>query len=337
MDVSQHRQTRTSSLGDVLSVADRTIATGDGNANAPLPSGFRILDEMTGGGLRPGELVLLGGPPGVGKTVMALQWARHLALSGHRALYVCYEHDELALLSRLVALEAGLAGVDPGVATAASRAVTAPPADTENLDDALTAAGAWAVVPALRRYADNLVLVRASGAHTTIEELDEVVQRERRDGQHLTLVVDYLQKVPLQPEPATEAEKVTRTVEALKDLALTERVGVVALSAVDAAGMRTNRLRMHHLRGSSAIAFEADVVLMLNEKVKAVSKVHLAYDSVRARTFRDWTVVSVEKNRGGPNLVDLEFRQHFEQFRYDTEGGIVAETLVSEHLDEHAV
>jgi hypothetical protein len=34
------------------------------------------------------------------------------------------------------------------------------------------------------------------------------------------VVVDYLQKVAVIPDPATEAEKVTRMAEALKDLAL---------------------------------------------------------------------------------------------------------------------
>jgi replicative DNA helicase len=114
-------------------------------------------------------------------------------------------------------------------------------------------------------------------------------------------------------------------------------VPVVLLSAVDAEGMRANRLRMYHLRGSSAIAFESDVVLMLNSKEKAVSKIHLSYDTQRARQFRDWVVMSVEKNRGGPNLIDLEFRKDFRHFRFDPEGGIVSEKLVDERSDEQEI
>jgi hypothetical protein len=51
----------------------------------------------------------------------------------------------------------------------------------------------------------------------------------------------------------------------------------------------------------------------------------VTYDEVRARTFREWLVVSIEKNRGGPNLIDLEFRKDFTHFRLDPQGGIVAE------------
>ena len=101
--------------------------------------------------------------------------------------------------------------------------------------------------------------------------------------------------------------------------------------------MEARRIRLHHLRGSSAVAFEADVVLMLNEKTKAVSRIHLAYDALGAKRFRDWIVVSVEKNRGGPNLIDLEFRKDFSHFRFDPDGGLVTEKLADERLDDEHV
>jgi hypothetical protein len=125
------------------------------------------------------------------------------------------------------------------------------------------------VLDQVRAYADDLVLVRASGAHTTVADLRAILEPQLDPGRRTVLFIDYLQKVPLHPEPATEAEKVTRTVEALKDLALDGHVPVVLLSAVDAEGMKANRIRMHHLRGSSAIAFESDVVLMLNASLSA--------------------------------------------------------------------
>jgi len=167
-------------------------------------------------------------------------------------------------------------------------------------------------------------MVRASGAHTTLEQLGELMQEHNAPGTASVLFVDYLQKIPMQPEPSTEAEKVTRTVEGLKDLALEHRIPVVLLSAVDAEGMRASRLRLFHLRGSSAIAFESDVVVMMNSKEKAISKVHLTYDAIRARSFRNYVVFSIEKNRGGPNLIDLEYGKDFAHFRFHPEGGVVS-------------
>ncbi|MCJ7712113.1 MAG: DnaB-like helicase C-terminal domain-containing protein, partial [Chloroflexi bacterium] len=72
----------------------------------PVPLGFTPLDKTIGGGMRAGELLLIGGAQGTGKTTMALQMARNVASGGQaNVLYVCFEHDELYLLNRLIAAE----------------------------------------------------------------------------------------------------------------------------------------------------------------------------------------------------------------------------------------
>ena len=69
-----------------------------------------MLDKTIGGGLRAGELMLIGGAQGTGKTTMALQMARNVASGGQaNVLYICFEHEEQYLLNRLVALESALA------------------------------------------------------------------------------------------------------------------------------------------------------------------------------------------------------------------------------------
>ena len=72
-----------------------------------LPTGMDPLDRLLGGGFRASDFVLLGGRPGVGKTIAGLQWARAMAMSGATAVIASYEHDEQTLLGRLVALEIG--------------------------------------------------------------------------------------------------------------------------------------------------------------------------------------------------------------------------------------
>jgi replicative DNA helicase len=330
------RQTYSARLTQVLSDIDTQLTTRSAADVRTVQTGWDVLDEMLGGGLHAGELALLGGPPGVGKTIAALQWARNIARAGHRSLYVCYEHEPAALLVRLLALEAAEAGGDRTVGRTLLDALGRADRAGLSLEDTLrhTPAGLEAL-ERLRAYADRLTLVRALGAHTTVDELRELVDANTDPGQRTAVFVDYLQKIPLHPEPEHESEKVTRTVEALKDLALDYHVPLVVLSAVDRAGLEVSRLRMHHLRGSSAVSFESDVVLMLNDKHKAVSKVHLSYDERAARSFREWVVFSVEKNRGGPNLIDLEFRKDFSHFRFHEDGGLVSERLVDERMEEY--
>jgi replicative DNA helicase len=329
------RETRLVSLSDTLEAVDSRLRAGTEVDVRTVPSGFPLLDGVLGGGLHAGELVLLGGAPGVGKTIMALQMARNVAKAGSQVFFACFEHEPSILLARLLALEAGFEDRNETLSRTILDAVTAGDRAGRRLADLLedVPSGPQALA-ALREYQDRFTFVEASGSRTTIDELARIVsEREVRSAQSL-LFVDYLQKIPVYPEPETEAEKVTRTVEGLKDLAMDEHITVVLLSAIDTGGMNANRVRIHHLRGSTAAAFEADVVLMLNDKFKAVSKVHLTYDIVRARTFRDYLIVSVEKNRGGPSLVDLEYRKDFSHFRLEPNGAYVTDKLIDERLDE---
>ena len=324
----------------------RTVATVLGELQAgrpggrvrpmsPFATGFRPLDEILDGGLRAHDLVLLGGMPGVGKTVAALQMARNMAMAGNTAIYACYEHDEPELLARLLLLEIGglarpedapeLDKLRLAVREAANgqRALDDMPGSSDLLDFARAR---------INSYAERLWLVRASGRHTGVGELEELVASHGSG--HTALFVDYLQKVAVRPEPATEADKVTLIAEGLKELALGHDIVVVAVVAADQASLDSRRLRIHHLRGSSALAYESDVVLLLNDKFSCVSKVHLAYDARRAETYRSYAVMSLEKNRSGPTTIDLEFRKDFAHFRFDPVGGHVAERLVDERFED---
>ncbi len=59
-----------------------------------LPTGFRELDRVLGGGIVVGSLVLLGGDPGIGKSTILLEVSRNLAAdSGRSVLYVSGEES----------------------------------------------------------------------------------------------------------------------------------------------------------------------------------------------------------------------------------------------------
>ncbi len=312
---------------------DLALRAGRARELVPVATGFRTLDRVLGGGLHPGELTLVGGVPGSGKTVVTLQWARNIAAAGGRAVYICYEHEEADLLMRLLALEMGELpdSEDPEIEALRADVQRAASSGGRSLGEILEAEGAARrAFERVEGYGERLWLLKAAGAHTGLDQLEEILSAH--NGSRPVLFVDYLQKVAIHPEPPDEAEKVTRISEGLKDLALFQAAPIVCVVASDLDGLRSRRLRLHHFRGSSALAYESDVALVLNEKVNAVSKVHLAYDPLRAETFKSWVVFSVEKNRGGPNLVDLEFRKDFTHFRFDPEGGIVSEKLVDERI-----
>jgi len=65
-----------------------------------LSTGFKELDRVLGGGLIEGEVVLVSGEPGVGKSTLLLQVALNLSVK-KKILYVCGEESPSQLISRL--------------------------------------------------------------------------------------------------------------------------------------------------------------------------------------------------------------------------------------------
>jgi replicative DNA helicase len=321
------------SLTEVLARAEDRLRAGAHAATRIWPTGFGLLDRHLGGGFRSGELVLLGGPQGLGKTTWALQVARNVALSGRSVLYCTFEHDPSSLLVRLVALEAGLGGGLEAPRVDRVRAAFDTGAPGHTLEERLDESGAKAL-ETVRGYAERLVMHRSTGTSTTLEVIARGVEAVReRTGALPILVVDYLQKVKVPAGAPTEDERVTVVVEGLKDLALDVDIPVLAIVAADKAGLAAGkRIRVTHLRGSSALAYEADTVLILNDKFDIVSRHHLMYDMGNTERFKRWVVLSIEKNRNGRDGIDLQFQKRFEQGRFDPDGEAVGEQLVDERV-----
>ena len=178
-------------------------------------------------------------------------------------------------------------------------------------------------------YADRLVLFQGSGGRTDVAAAGDAVSRFA--GEPCVLFVDYVQKVPVRPDGISEGERVGRVVESLKELALDHALPVVAISAADREGLKARRVHLHHFCGSAALAYEADAVVVLNDKLDVVSKAQVAYTTNRIEEFRREVVFSVEKNRSGLSDVDLEFVKDFGHYRFDPLGSWLAERLWREN------
>jgi replicative DNA helicase len=326
---------------DVLETLGDKVSRGALAEYQPIPLGLTPLDKSLGGGMRTGELLLIGGAQGTGKTTLALQLARNIALGGQAsALYVCFEHDNEYLLNRLIALESVIDAM-PQPTTGLRVSDVRREVLATSLAQGSGEMTELSANPRLRgpieriaRYGQSLYLMRGTQTSTTVDNLRHLVDdhRQRYPERQLVVFVDYLQKVPVVPDPTSETERVTAVVNSLKDLALSEQVAVVSLVAADKEGLKASRLRNHHLRGSSAINYEADVIMILNEKYNIVAKVNIEFNPYQAQRFRDWIVLSVEKNRSGAHSIDLEFQKHFEYACFDPTGRTVQEKLIEERL-----
>ncbi len=338
-------------LAQVLNDANDSVVRGDLSDFTPQPTGFDPLDGLIGGGLHKTELVLLGGAQGIGKTIAALQMARNIAMRPEQfAFYISYEHTETHLMNRLLCLES----------------VNPPEIDTRNglklkdLFDTIISqrarellgrdgsrAGSLQTIlrenpktsmalARLNKYADRLIMVKASPAVTTLSAIREMTARlAEATGGNLTVFVDYLQKVAIYPERAeSEEDKITIVVEGLKDIALSQNIPVLSIVASDREGLKAKRLHLFHLRGSSALDYECDIAIIMNNKYQVLAKDHISFNPYAAQQFRNWVVFTIEKNRAGRAMLDMEFQLHAPFFAFDPRGQEVRQQLIDDKIIE---
>jgi replicative DNA helicase len=176
--------------------------------------------------------------------------------------------------------------------------------------------------------------MKASPAVTTLNSIRDMVRQmvEVTDGK-MALFIDYLQKVAIHPERAAdEAEKVTIVVEGLKDVAMTLNIPVLAVVAADREGLKSKRLHLYHLRGSSALDYECDIAIIMNNKFHILSKDHVAFNPYKSEGFRDWVVFTIEKNRAGRAMIDVEFQLKAQNFCFVPKGNLVEQKLIDEKI-----
>jgi replicative DNA helicase len=337
-------------LTQVLNEANERVIRGDLVDYVPLPTGFDPLDGFIGGGLRKTELILLGGAQGIGKTIATLQIARNLALRPDQyVFYLSYEHTETHLMHRLLCMESinppevdlaqgiKLRDLYQFIVAQRGKELMGRDGGAGSLQSILRDNPKTAPsVERLKRYADRMILVKASPAVTTLRAIKDMSARLcDATGGNVVVFVDYLQKVAVHPErPRDENDKVTIIVEGLKDIALTLDVPVWAIVAADREGLKSRRIHLFHLRGSSALDYESDIAIIMNNKYQITSKEHAAFNPYTAKQFRDWVVWTVEKNRAGRAMQDMEFQLHGPHFAFDPRGQRVQQQLIDDKIIE---
>ncbi len=319
-------------VGASLARSDERMLTGRNAAGRLWKTGFGGLDPLIGGGMRAGSLVILAGPQGLGKSTFALQVARNNAATGRPVIYFSYEHDAEDITQKLIALEAGELDESDQVRVTSIRSIF-DDLWVSSLEHRLESvpSGTEALAK-VAHYSEILFVHRSTGSRTDLPAIEAAVEAVRElSGTMPLVIVDYLQKVKTHHQD--EEASSTEIVEGLKDLAIDIGAPVLAIAAADKEALRSGkRMRANDLRGSSALAYEADVVLVLNNKFDIVARHHLTYDLGNAERFRDFAVLTVEKNRFGRDGAVLQYRTRFDQGRFETEGTAVKEQLIDERV-----
>ena len=80
--------------------AEKKKKKGDSHLDSRISTGYQEVDRVLGSGLIPGEVVLISGEPGIGKSTLLMQIVQKF--SNKKILYVCGEESPGQLNSRLL-------------------------------------------------------------------------------------------------------------------------------------------------------------------------------------------------------------------------------------------
>lgn len=209
-------------------------------------TGFPELDRLTTG-LQPGQLVLVAARPGVGKSALALQMARHIAeTTGLSVPFLSYEMSTGELTVRLLgtALRCDITALRTGEI----------PNEMER--DLAVAAERLAAVPLL--IDDN--------PPSTIAGVRSAMRRLARRTQIGAIFIDYLQLLEEgdSRRDMTRNDAVSQITRGAKRLAVELGVPVVGLSQLSrAVTQRGGPPRLSDLRDSGSLEQDANIVLFV--------------------------------------------------------------------------
>ncbi|MEU9946901.1 replicative DNA helicase [Streptomyces sp. NPDC047939] len=271
-------------LADVLEYIEQ--ARTDGISG--LATGFADLDALTQG-LHPGQLIVIAGRPGMGKSTLAMDIARNCSIKhGIPSAFISLEMPTRELMMRLISAEArvGLQHLRGGVITE---------------DDRAKMANALPGIKAAQLHIND--------SEKTFSSIQSKLRRAKAKHPDIGLIVlDYLQLMRLGGRrPESREKEVAEMSSSLKMLAKELNVPIIALAQLNRGPeMRTDKKPIvSDLRESGAIEQDADLVILLHRE-----------DAYEAHTPRAGEAdLIVGKHRNGPTAtITVAFQGHYSRF-----------------------
>jgi KaiC/GvpD/RAD55 family RecA-like ATPase len=268
-----------------------------------LPTPFPKLNSMLGGGMRNGEVYVIGANMGAGKTSLVLQFALAAIRKGHGVLIFSMEMGWRAVFQRIAGIEAH---VDLLAFRESQRRKCENHDDRRRLSRATAELCGW-----------NLLVSTKAGITPAYiaSETKRIAARNRID----LVIVDHMQLMGADGATRGDYEKFTAISRSMKQTAVDVNVPVILVSQTSRANSRDRRaeLEVADLRGSGAIEEDAAGVFLLfedNEDAEAARSVDggRRYTKGPVKSF-----LKIGKNRYGEQGRCLPLMHHKAQTRFE--------------------
>jgi replicative DNA helicase len=232
-------------LEETLSAMEAAGERGDGMRG--IATGFTELDKETSG-LQAGQMVVIAARPGLGKSTLALDFARHAAVREHKTTaFFSLEMPKIELLQRLIAAESS-------VLLGKMRKGTL---DTND----------WMKINSVIDRINEAPLIIDDSPNLTLMEIRAKARRIKQQHGLDMVVIDYLQLMTTgKAKSESRQQDVSEMSRALKLLAKELEIPVIALSQLNRGPEQRSdkRPQLSDLRESGSIEQDADLVILLH-------------------------------------------------------------------------
>lgn len=282
---SEDYQPLSALLNETYSELEKLSQTG--GMPSGVPTGITQLDELTRG-LHPGQMVVVAARPGLGKSTLALDFARSASIhSAKTSVFFSLEMSRSEIMMRLLS-----AGTE----------VTLTRMRSGQLSE-----GDWdKLAKYMQRISEAPMFIDDSPNLTMMEIRAKARRLKQQHGLDL-VVIDYLQLMTSGKRVESRQVEVSEFSRQMKLLAKELEVPVVALSQLNRGPeQRTDKKPMlSDLRESGSIEQDADVVILLHRDDH--------YDKESPRAGEADLVVA--KHRNGPTqTIAVAFQGHYSRF-----------------------
>lgn len=216
-----------------------------------IPSGFKELDNLLAG-FQKSDLIILAARPSVGKTTIAMDFARHIAIQQKIPVGIfSLEMSKEQLVDRILCSEAGID---------LWKMRTGRLSDRPDSDDFPRLGHAMGLLSEAPIYIDD-------NAGANIMEIRTKARRLQTEHGLGLLIIDYLQLMEGHTKE-NRTQEISEISRALKQLARELNIPVIALSQLSRAVEQTKPAipKLSHLRESGSIEQDADVVMFIYRK-----------------------------------------------------------------------
>ncbi|MFP4040424.1 MAG: replicative DNA helicase [Desulfosudaceae bacterium] len=276
-------------LNQIIQTNIATIEANQGKWITGVPSGFERLDNLTSG-FQNSDLIILAARPSMGKTALALNIARNVAVSSRIPVaFFSLEMSKEQLSMRLLTAEARI--------------------NAFSLRSGHASKQDWIKITDAASVLDNTPIYIDDTAGLTSMEIRAKARRMKKEKQIGLILIDYLQLMTAYKTVERRDLEISEMSRSLKGLAKELDVPVIVLSQLNRAPEQNQDKRpmLSHLRESGSLEQDADVVLFIYRDE--------IYNKSEDNPNRGIAEIIISKQRNGPvGKVFLQFQDSFTRF-----------------------